>query len=812
MDLLPALNVDGFYAHKKPWHGDLFFLIPDRLTQVNRLINDINTRLTHPPSAAHQLLYTRFSSAYFWQNIASHRNAAEAQKIWENTHMLIYADSKDLVWLIDYAFPLLEEYLNCAQKEGEVLKQQAQDSIWQAYLPGQSDYLQGVAQLGLQLDALNSPLQKLKQQWAIATQLKIEQHNDLLKYIATRIDEPCDFTSVDILDSNTLMFLRQASPKNQFKFPQKLLDKNPPIISLLEADKSWQNLSHRLRELKLKYRLTAPQSPATYPHLFAFFEKAQWPSAYGVKLYFIQEIIRYATLPLFLVLFLNGWLSLSSLLISVVFSVSYPWLAQLATQIRHQWQRFDHILISATQGFFHDYLIEQTEYIETIERSALWRKNRLAPGCYEINSFDPSLIISAYDHFQQTLQAQINQLKVARPPVWQIWRYPTLTLINDLIAELTLEKNQATQTMQLYADNIASRLDRPIFSPLPNFLEKITLFVMRFAPDSAHKLNLENQAIRFFLSCVVESANSPILLKRALVTPTGFATHCPDVVAIRSLVNQIRPFIKNSQKLQAVVALAKLLRQEQMISPCQVENYAEMLSSPQFTADKIKSAIQDNLHATFTAKYPNLKNFFTPQQNNAFDDWLLAKKPDIHQALTCVKTFLALPDNQDWSLLPKDFPLVSSERLQLYLTLIELSGISTIRQELQQKIILLAPNYTGAPSLITLWLMTVWPENCPATLDEIVLQARFNWTLETLSTQNNLEPLESFIQDANLALPRADNDHRLARALVNQSCFYLPWHANTQKALGQLEEKGLLLPNAKAAYSQKALHEWLLKP
>lgn len=813
MDLLPALNVDGFYAHKKPWHNNLFFLIPDRLTQVNHLIHQINTRLNHPPSAAHQLLHTQFSSAYFWHTTANHRNAAKAQNIWENTHLLIYADSKDLVWLIDYGFPLLEEYLHCAQKEADCLKQQAQESIWHRYLPGQADFLQGITQLKLQLIALKKRLDALKQTWALATKLKIEAHNDLLKYIATLMEIECDFTSADTLDSNTLMFLMQAHPQNQFKCPQRVLDKNPPIISLVESDKSWQSLSFRLREFKLKYRLKAPQiASTTQSGWFTFFDKNHWPSAYNAKLYFIQKIIRYASLPLFIILFLNGWLSMSSLLMGVVFSVSYPWLAQLAAKIKVQWQRVDHMLISVTQAFFHDYLIERTEYIETIERSALWRKNRLAPGCHEINSFDPSLILSTYEDFQQSLQTQINELQAACPPIWQIWRYPTLTLMNALIAELTLEKNQATQTMQLYAENIASRLNRHIFSPSPNALEAITLFVTRFTPHSVPKLNLENQAIRFFLSCLVENGSSPVLLKRTLVNPTGFATHCPDVVAIRSLVNQIRPFIKNPEKLQAVVALAKLLRQERIISPCQVENYAEMLSCSAFTADKIKSAIQDNLYATFTGKYPNLKNFFTPQQNNAFDDWLLTKKTDIHQALSCVKTFLALPDNQDWAQMPADFPMVAPEMFQRYLTLIELSGIPTIRHQLQQKIILLAPNYTGTPSAINLWLAVLWPENCPATLDEIILQARFNWTLDKLSTQNNLDALESFIQDANLALPRADHDHRLARALVTQSGFYLPWHANMQKALVKLEEKGLLLPNARAAYSQKALHEWLLKP
>ena len=100
MDFLPPLNSDGFYAHRRPWQANPWFLIPSRLTQLNHLIKQINTSLHQPPSAAHLSLYTRFSSVYFWQTHSNHEQAAQAQKIWENTHLLIYAENKTLVWLI----------------------------------------------------------------------------------------------------------------------------------------------------------------------------------------------------------------------------------------------------------------------------------------------------------------------------------------------------------------------------------------------------------------------------------------------------------------------------------------------------------------------------------------------------------------------------------------------------------------------------------------------------------------------------------------------------------------------------------------
>ncbi len=808
MDFLTKLNLDGFYAHKKPWHSGPSFLIATRLNQINALIQKINAPLNQAPSVAHQSLYHRFSSAYFWQSLATHERYAEANELWQNTHDLIYAEGETLVWFIDYAFPLLEEYLLCALKECQVLSKNAQDSIWQKYLPGFSSYLEGINQLDKQLTVLNLNLHKLKNQTTHATKLKIEKNNDLLKLIARLLDVPCEFESTEQLNINTLIFLKQTHPDSSLILPKIQLDKNAPLITPFESTNAWENLTKRLRELKIKYRVTSPKlnsSNTWYTTLINF----NWPSVYQTKIYFLQKALKYASLPILTGLFLTGWLHFRLFGIGVTVWASYPYLSELANKLLTQWQRLDDILLSYSERFFKDFLIDRTEYIEMLERSALWRKNRLASGCHHLSSLDPSLLLRPYEDFQSVLQQKIKDLDTMRPYFWQVWRHESTELINNLIAELTQEQSHLLAHLQIYATDLASRINQSLFFEKVYSLEKLTTFISQFAPNALRLLNRENQAIDRFLGCLTEEINAPLLLRHAMVSPTHFATHCCDVVAINKLIDQITPFIKQTDKLRVIVVLAQLLKQERKMSLDQLENYLAKIATENYSAQKLKEAIQQYLFSTFKGDNDLVKTLCSPTHYKSLTMWLQNKQDNIIQAQKYFQLFLNLSDHQDWGKLPEDYSILNSDDFRNYLILLRLNEDQSLIQLLQHKILTLAPHYSGAPSKICDWLALLWQENCPIELEEIVIDARFSWTFEKIACENGLESLDAFVQDMTKVFPRADHNHRLSRALTHHPNFYLPWHVHTQKALAQLEENGLLLSEAKVAYSKKGLQQWL---
>lgn len=809
MDFLSKLTLDGFYAHKKMWHLNLWYLTLSRLAQINGLIQKINSTLKHSPSVAHQSLHNRFSSAYFWQSMETHESFAQAKEIWQNVHHVIYVEAETLVWFIDYAFPILIEYLSCALKDCDLLNKNAQESMWQKYLPGFSAYLEGIAQLIEKLSALAINLNKLKNQTSHATKLKIEQNNDLLKLIARALDMPCDFESTEQVNTNTLIFLKQTHPNSHLKIRKIQLDKNPPLISPFEAKNNWQTLSLRLRDLKIKYRLTTPHLNSSSHTWFSALNNFNWPTVYQAKIYLIQKGLKYATVPLLMGLFLIGWLSVSFFGIGIALWMSYPLLTKLTTNLLAQCERLDHILQSYSEAYFRDFLVERAEYIETIERSALWRKNRLAPGCHQLNSLDPHLILGVYEDFNVSIQQKIKDLSDIRPYFWQIWRQESAELIDLLIAELTQEQTHLLTQIQLYTTDIAHRTNQSFFLEKTHSLEKITLFITNFSPSSIAFLNQENCAIEHFFACLCENSRAALLLRRPLISPSHFATHCCDVVAINTLLAQITHQIKNPDKLQVILALTHLLKQEIMMSVDQLENHLAQIATPNYCAQTLKKAIQHYLFSTFNTQQILVQNFFTASQHKTLSTWLMTKKNDIQKAQQYVQLFLELPDYQDWGSLPEVFFGLSAKTFRNYLILLKLNDDSKLIHQLQNKIIALSPNYSGAPSALNECLSVLWQENCPIELEERVIEARFGWTLDKISVDNNLMPLDAFIQELTDVLPSADHAHRLSRALINHPQFYLPWHVHTQKAVVQLEANGLMLPVAKAAYSQKGLQQWL---
>lgn len=809
MDFLTALNLDGFYAHKKPWHPSLWFLTPSRMSQMNTLIQKINFTLNQPPSVAHQSLFNRYSSAYFWQSMETQENFAQAKEVWQNIHLVIYVEAETLVWFIDHTFPLLEEYLSCALKETDALRKNAQESSWQHYLPGYTVYLNGVTHLREHLTTLTLKLNALKKQTSLASKLKIEQNNDLLKLIARILKVPCDFESLEQINVNTLMFLKQTHPDSDLTLPKIQLDKNPPLISPVESKSRWQALTQRLRDLKLTHRLKAPKLN-TQSNLWPVkLTQYNWPNLNQAKLYFLQKSLKYLTLPILAGLFFNGWLALSSLAMGITLWASYPYLTKFFSHILAQSKKIDTILQSYTEAYFRDFLVERCEYIETIERSALWRKNRLSVGCHHLNSLEPNLLLHSYEEFKAMLQQKIKDLSAVRPSSWQIWRQETVELIDMLVTELNQEQSQLTLYMQLYAVDIAHRINQSFFLEKTYSLDKITDFVAHFSPEAIPLLNQENQAIDYFLACLCENSDAALLLRRPLVEPRYLATHCCDVVAINHIVAQITPQIKHANKLQALLDLVKLLKQASMISVEQLENHLAQIATPSYSAEIIKQNLQQYLFSTFNGQQIAIKTFFSSVQHQNLSAWLKTKQALLNEAEAYFLLFLKLPDHQDWGVLPASFVILSPEQLKQNLTLLAFNGNHAMAEQLRDKIVTLAPSYTGNPSEIFQWLPILWPENLPETLEERIIEARFAWTLDKISTDNNLDSLKTFMQEVTEVLPRADHDHRLSRALVNHPNFYLPWHVYTQKAVVQLEENGLMLPAAKAAYSQKGLQQWL---
>ena len=805
---LSPLNIDSFYAHKKPWHPALWFLSPIKLTEMNTLIQAVQSRLATPPSSAHQGLYTQFSSPYFWQNALRHEHYTETRTLWENTHLLIYCEGETLVWLMDYAFPLLEENLNCAKQEVKRLKNQAERSVWRAYLPEQAAYLQAIDTIKQQLTHLQIGLDKLKEQWYHLTQLKIAKNNDVLKYLAQKITVSCDFESKQAVNPNTLVCLSELYTKSGLilfeKKSDKLdqLDAHAPLISATEAQQSFEKLHTQLRKLKKKHRFSnpTPPPPLTLP---------LWFSVHQAKLYFIKKIVQYAFLPILLVFCLKAGISLRLALIATSALLVSPFILKMANYILMQWRKLG--------GHFRAHLVEHTAYIETLERSALFRKNRIDSGCHQVNTFEPKLILETYEDFQQALTQQINDLSAQEPYFWQLWQYPSKRLIQKLQTALHQEKNQLHKSLGLYAADLAKRIHQlTLLSPPAYCLKNIRAFVSDFSPEHLILLNLENKAIDCFFSCLIEEVKAPVALKRAFPNAhqKSFATACVDIAAINQLIMQLGFFMKKGAKQKALLAIACLLKQEKIISPAQLDNHLEVLASKAYTKEIILKAIQDFLYITYTGEHTEISCFFSPLQHKNLNAWLEQKKINLNEALSYFQAILNWPAEQDWGNPPADFRLISAENFEDYLNLVGLSGQREIKKQLQATFLQRAAYYGGAPSVITQWLPILWGGPCPSILEDRVLQARFSWAIQNgiLNANTDAQPntSEGLILDLTEVLPRADNAHRLSRALVQQPEFYLPWNGHLQKMLAQLSENGLLLDHAQGAYSQKALHAFLM--
>ena len=114
-----------------------------------------------------------------------------------------------------------------------------------------------------------------------------------------------------------------------------------------------------------------------------------------------------------------------------------------------------------------------------------------------------------------------------------------------------------------------------------------------------------------------------------------------------------------------------------------------------------------------------------------------------------------------------------------------LSGQREIKKQLQATFLQRAAYYGGAPSVITQWLPILWGGPCPSILEDRVLQARFSWVVKNcmMQTHTNDHIRADLISDLAEVLPRADNAHRLSRALVQQPEFYLPWNSHLQKRI-----------------------------
>lgn len=808
MDCLSPLNLNGFYANKKPWHPAPWFLTPSRVSEVNMLIQQFNARLNRPPTGAHHGLYMRFSSAYFWESMAHHPNVTEAQSIWENCHWLAYVENANLIWLIDYALPLLGEYANCAIKDCQRLEQHAQYPIRRVSPHDLPPFLEAIHQLNKQLTELLGSLSTLKKQWCFTVQLKVEKQNDLLKMIAKKIDVPCDFSDISNIDASTLIFLTQAHPNKNLILPFLKLDKNPPIISILEARSAFEQLSERLRELKRTYRLRAPQFTPFNPFWLELFNNKNLSYASQFRLKIAGELFNWGSVPLMIWLFLQGWISFTSMGMGAAIWLGFPLLTKLPAKIWHAQQQIVYFVKSYLDGMLPDFLVEQAEYIETIERSALWRKDRLSPGCHDLNTFEPDAIVSIYDGFQQSLTLQINDLQAMRPPLWHFWRHHTRHLIDALIHELTVERTALNNHMKLYGEDLASRANHYLLKS-PAFLEKISPFILRFAPHTIDNLNAESKAIDFFLCCITCDATAGILIKRPLSIQKAFATHCSDNVAIQNLEELVTPFIKHPQKLQALVGLSKLLQQREIISPEQALNFVELLCSPSYSKKNIMTGIQTHLYSTFTGKQPAIQKYLTPKQNRALHTWLETQKEDLVHAYRMVNDFLALPSTQDWGKISQRTILLHLHYAERFINLIQLDGRQDLLQQLQEKILQLAPNYSGCPTVINNWIPILWQGKTPIALEERILHARLNWTLQETQAIKNDKIVQLLIEDASQTFARADNDHRLTRAFINEPCFYLPWNTHIQSTIEELEKAGLLLPQAKAAYSQKGLQQWL---
>lgn len=812
MDFLTKLNLDGLYANKKPWHPSPWFLNPEKVTQINRLIQDIHHRLALSPSMAHQSLYTRFSSGYFWHSVESHPEYDTAHHLWKNSQRLIYASDNTLIWLVDYAFPILEEYFQCGLQECQLLTQKANSYPWLTYLPGLNDYLESVHQLENFLNQLIINIETLKQEWHHTIKCKIELQADLLKLIAKKLDVPCDFMSENTLHPNTLaLFKQHYRAETKLNLPHCAFDKTPPLISLTDAHSTWSQLTRRLRTLKENHRLTAPKAKIASSSRFDYFSQTYWPSFHQAKVYLLKKGVQYAGPPILIGLLFTGWLSLTTFGLGLGTWLIYPHLHTVLAFLVKQWKKWELFLQSSSDEALRDFLVERTEYIETIERSALWRKNILTPGCHHVNSFNPDVIQTTYKSFQHILKQQIQTLTQARPYFWQFWRHETTDLINSLIFELQQESEKLQTDINAYATDIAKRLNQSLFSQKPYFLDKIISFISTFSPNALSYLDQESRSIEYFLACICQHSNASVSFNRALINPTSFSTHCIDMVSIDDVMHQISSHIKDPNKQQALSALAALLKQETFISTEQLDNHIANIETPEYKFSCIKQAIQQHLCLTFNGDMPIIKKFFTPEQHKKLAEYLQNNQFVIQEAEHYFQAFLDLPIDQDWGMLPDKFDAISPEKLNLYLALLKLSDNQTLISQLQHKILALAPYYSGAPSPINLWLNTLWQEKCPIELEEIVIENRFTWILDNAAPSDKVarNTIQTFIQEMSLVFPKADNNYRLSRALVCQSQFYLPWQAHTQKMLDELEHNGLLLTSAKAGYSQKALRAWL---
>ena len=812
MDFFTKLNLDRLYAHKKPWHPSPWFLNIEKVIQINELIQDIHNRLTRPPSVAHQSLYTRFSSDYFWQSITIDSEYDAAYNIWKNTKTLIYANDGTLIWLVDYALPLLEEYLECGMHECQLLTKKANAYPWLVYLPGLDDYLESIGQLDHFLQQYTAFIHALKQEWHHTIKLKIEQQTDLLKLIAQKLGVSCDFVSEETLHANTLaLFKQHYHAETKLKLPHYIMDKAPPLISPTDAFSAWSKLTNHLKTLKENHRFTVSKAKIPTSTWFDHFPHINWLSIHQAKIYLLKKGVQYAGPPILIGLLLHGWLSLTTFGLSAGAWFIYPHLHSVLGFLDKQWQKWDLVFESSSDAFLRDFLVERTEYIEMIERSALWRKNTLASGCHHINSFDPSLIRTTYESFQSIFEQHIQALTKTRPYFWQFWRRDTTTLINTLISELEKEKEALLVDIKAYATDVAKRLNQSLFSQNPYFLDKIIAFISYFAPNGLSYLDQENRAIEYFLACTCQHNNAPVLFNRALTNPSLFSTHCIDIVSLDDVIHQICLHIKNPNKLQAISALAALLKQETLMSIEQLDNYLAIIETQKYKFSHIKQAIQQHLFSTFNGENSAIKKFFTPGQHKKLTEYLQNNQTAIQEAQHYFQFFLDLPTHQDWGTLPDNIEILSPETLNEKVILLKLSDNHIFISQLQNKIMALAPYYSGAPTSINLWLNVLWQEKCPIELEEIVIENRFTWILDNdqPNEKSDTDKMQTFIQEMSHVFPKADNNHRLSRALVCQPQFYLPWQAHTQKMLDELEHKGLLLTSAKAGYSQKALRAWL---
>lgn len=814
MDFLTQLNLDRLYANKKPWHPSPWFLNSKKITQINKLIQEIHRRLAQPPSVAHQSLHSRFCSDYFWQSMATHSEYDIAYTMWQNTKTLIYANDSTLIWLVDYALPLLKEYFDCSIQDCQLLIKKVNAYPWLKYLPGLEKYLENIQQLDHFLQQSTINIKTLKKTWHHTAKIKIEQKTDILKFIAQKLDVPCDFVSEEVLPTHTLaLFKQHYDDEIKLTLPHRIFDNAPPISSPIDRHSAWSQLTHRLRTLKESYRLTKPKATTAQTHsswLDYFFQKS-WPSFQQTKIYLLKKGVQYAGPPVLIWLLISGWLSLTNFGLGCSIWAIYPHLHTVSAFFIQQWQKLDTILQSLSDEILRDCLVERTEYVETLERSALWRKNTLTIGCHHINSFDPTLVETVYQSFEQVFEQQIQILSQSRPYFWQFWRHETTTLINVLVSELQQEKKRLQQDTKAYASDIATRLNNSLFNQKPYFLDKIVSFVTRFSPERITDLDQENRAIHYFLSCICHHSNSPVLFNRALINSSSFATHCIDIESIDNTRHQIFSHIKDTTKQQAVSALISLLKQENLISIEQLDNYLANLETAEYKSAHLKQAIQQHLFSTFNGNTPAIKKFFTPEHHKKLTDYLLLNKSIIQETKIYFQAFLDLPANQDWSNLPEFFLALSPEILKHKLALLKLNEHHDLILQVQNKIMSLAPHYSGAPSFINQWLNILWQENCPIELEEIVIESRLAWLLDNNAEgkKAEIEMMQAFVQEMSITFPKADNNHRLSRALVCQPHFYLPWQAHTQKMLDELEHNGLLLPSAKAGYSQKALRAWL---